>query len=206
MTASLINFRVADDTPGNPAHPFGERTISRNSPVDVGNESRPHSALKFTVMDMTHKPTPALKIEVTQQVQPDSRDVIAHGLRAFNASHLGNYLWADLDVYVRDLDGEVVGGLIGDMALGWLAVHALWVKEDLRGSGVGTEILSTAENAAIKNSCRAVILDTLSFQSPSFYEKRGYIRVGIVDDYRGGAQRIFMQKLLGLGSTLAGTE
>jgi GNAT superfamily N-acetyltransferase len=150
-------------------------------------------------MGSTQKSTPVLEIEVTQQVQPDSRDVIGRGLRAFNAHHLGNYEWADLDVYVWDLNGQVVGGLIGDMALGWLAIHALWVNEDLRGSGIGTEILSTAENAAVKNGCRAVILDTLSFQAPSFYEKRGYVRVAVIDDYRGGVQRIFMQKRLDRG-------
>ena len=147
-------------------------------------------------MGPAQKAIAVLKIEVTQQVHPESRDVIARGLRAFNAQHLGNYEWADLDVYVRDPDGQVVGGFIGDMALGWLAIHALWVKEDLRGSGIGTEILSTAENAAMKNGCRAVILDTLSFQAPSFYEKRGYVRVAVIDDYRGGVQRIFMQKPL----------
>ena len=38
------------------------------------------------------------------------------------------------------------------------------------------------------------IVDTLSFQSPAFYEKHGYIRIGTVDDYRGGVQQIFMQK------------
>jgi ribosomal protein S18 acetylase RimI-like enzyme len=151
-------------------------------------------------MDATPKPIPAVKIEVTQQVQSDSRDVIARGLRAFNAQHLGNYEWADLDVYVRGPDGQVVGGLIGDMALGWLAIHALWVKEDLRGSGMGTQILSAAENAAMKNGCRAAILDTLGFQAPGFYEKRGYVRVGLVEDYRGGVQRIFMRKRLDLDS------
>ncbi|HEY1938820.1 MAG TPA: GNAT family N-acetyltransferase [Candidatus Angelobacter sp.] len=157
-------------------------------------------------MDSTQKPTPILKIEVTQQVQPESRGLIAGGLRTFNARHLGDYVWTDLDVYVRNVDGEVVGGLIGDIALGWLSIHALWVTEDLRGSGMGTEILRSAENAAMRSGCRAAILDTLSFQAPGFYEKHGYIRVGIVDDYRGGVQRIFMQKRLDSGSASADAE
>jgi GNAT superfamily N-acetyltransferase len=148
-------------------------------------------------MDATQKPTPALKIEVTQQVQADSRDVIACGQRAFNARHLGNYEWSDLDVYVRNREGRVVGGLIGDIALGWLAIHAQWVIEELRGSGLGTEILRTAEDAAIGSGCPALILDTLTFQAPGLMKKRGYVRAGIVDDYRGGVQRIFMQKRLG---------
>ena len=146
-----------------------------------------------TPVDATPKLS-SFKIEVCQRIQPASREVIAGGLREFNARHLGDYQWTDLDVYVRDADGRVAGGLIADFALGWLSIHALWVEENLRGSGLGGNILNSAEDAAKSNGCRAALLDTLSFQSPGFYEKRGYVRVGVIEDYRGGAQRIFMQK------------
>jgi GNAT superfamily N-acetyltransferase len=139
----------------------------------------------------------SLCFEVTQDIQPASRHVIACGLREFNGHHLGAYEWTELDVYVRDADGHVVAGLIGDVALGWLSIHALWVMTHLRGVGLGSSILQAAENAAFDRGCRASILDTLEFQAPAFYEKRGYVRVGVVDDYRGGVQRIFMQKRLG---------
>ena len=125
----------------------------------------------------------SLTIEVAQQSQSECRDLIAHGLREFNTRHFGTYRWTDLDVYVRDANGRVVGG-------------AVWVAEGLRGRGVGSGILTTAEKAALEGGCRAVLLDTLSFQAPAFYEKRGYVRIGVVDDYRGGTQRIFMQKHL----------
>jgi GNAT superfamily N-acetyltransferase len=137
-----------------------------------------------------------LTLEVTQTIHPASREVITTGLREFNARYLGTYAWTGFDVYARDTEGQVVAGLIGDIALGWLSIHALWVAEELRGSGIGSHILRTAENAAIEAGCRAAILDTLSFQAPVFYEKRGYVRIGVVDDYRGGTQRIFMQKRL----------
>jgi GNAT superfamily N-acetyltransferase len=146
-------------------------------------------------MDDT-KTSPSLSVEVALEVHAESREVIARGLREFNSHHLGSFDWTGLDVYVRDGDGQVVGGLIGDVALGWFSIHALWVVEGLRGSGLGTNILNVAEAAAIRRGCRAAILDTLSFQAPAFYEKRGYVRVGVVDDYRGGVQRIFMQKRL----------
>jgi GNAT superfamily N-acetyltransferase len=163
-------------------------------------------------MDGTPKLSPSLNFEVTQDVQSGTREAIARGLREFNARYLGEYEWLGFDVYVRDAGHRVVGGLIGDIALGWLSIHALWVEEGLRGSGLGTEILRTAENAAIERGCRAAILDTLSFQAPAFYEKRGYVRIGVVDDYRGGTQRIFMQKRLQADSaapdaaTAAGTS
>jgi GNAT superfamily N-acetyltransferase len=160
-------------------------------PEQIGAATRDNSK-----MDDTPKTSPPLTVEVALEVHAESREVIARGLREFNSHHLGNFEWTGLDVYVRDGDGQVVGGLIGDVALGWFSIHALWVVEGLRGSGLGTDILNAAEAAAIKRGCRAAILDTLSFQAPTFYEKRGYVQVGVVDDYRGGVQRIFMQKRL----------
>ena len=139
---------------------------------------------------------PQLQMEVTSNVHEECRVQVARGLREFNSRHLGNYEWIPLDVYVRDAGKVVTGGLIGDTALGWFSIHALWVAEDLRGRGLGGAILHAAENAAIERGCRAALLDTLSFQAPAFYEKRGYVRIGTVEDYRGGVERIFMQKRL----------
>lgn len=144
----------------------------------------------------TPRMIPSLDIVTTQTVQSESREAITRGLTEFNARHLGDCQWTELDVYVRDADGQVVGGLIGAIALGWFSIHAVWVAEELRGLGIGSKILRAAEEAATKAGCRAAILDTLSFQAPAFYEKRGYLRFGVVDDYRGGVQRIFMQKRL----------
>jgi len=138
----------------------------------------------------------SLNLEVTRNAQPESRDFIARKLQEFNAPHLGEHPFGTLDVYVRDADGRLVGGLVGDFAFGWFSVQVLWITESLRGTGLGTRILRAAENAAIENGCHGAILDTLTFQAPVFYEKQGYVRVGAVDGYPGGAQRILMRKSL----------
>jgi GNAT superfamily N-acetyltransferase len=138
--------------------------------------------------------SPSFNIEVTQTVQPEGRETIVRGLIEFNARHAGEP--ANLDVYVRDPSGRIVGGLIGEFRWGWFSIHALWVAEELRGSGIGTRVLTAAELAAIQNGCHEAILDAFSFQAPAFYEKRGYVRVGVVDGYWGGAQRIILQKRL----------
>jgi hypothetical protein len=41
----------------------------------------------------------------------------------------------------RDAAGQVVGGLPGEFAFGWLSIHVLWIEERIRGSGLGTTIL-----------------------------------------------------------------
>lgn len=138
----------------------------------------------------------SLKIEVTQKAEPAARALIAQRLQEFNAPYLGNYPFGTLDVYVRTADGQVVGGLVGEFAFGWFSIHVLWIAETLRRSGLGTTILQAAENAAVEKGCHGAILETMSFQAPLFYQKRGYVRVGVVDDYPGGAQKIFMRKVL----------
>jgi GNAT superfamily N-acetyltransferase len=138
----------------------------------------------------------SVQIEVTQKVEPETRQLISRRLQEFNAPYLGDHPFGNLDVYVRDADGQVVGGLVGEFAFGWLVIRVLWLEASLRRRGIGTRILASAENAAIENGCHAAILDTMSFQAPAFYEKHGYVRVGVVDGYPGGAQQIFMRKEL----------
>jgi len=89
-----------------------------------------------------------------------------------------------------------VGGLIGEFAFGWLSIQVLWLAEDLRNSGTGSRILQLAESAAMERGCHGATVETMSFQAPAFYEKRGYKRVGVVDGYPGGVQKIFMTKSL----------
>ena len=137
-----------------------------------------------------------LDIQVTRKAQPETRALIARRLQQFNAPYLGDHPFGTLDVYVRDVDGQVVGGLVGEFAFGWFSIHVLWVAENLRGSGTGTKILKAAEDEAIENGCHGALLETMSFQAPTFYEKRGYVRIGVVDGYPGGVQKVFMRKVL----------
>ena len=137
-----------------------------------------------------------MEFEITHQPREEARDAIGAGLRAYNKLHLGEFEWTALDVYARDPQGPVVGGLIGYFALGWLTIHVLWVEEGHRGQGLGSAILKKAEDEALRNGCHGAVLDTLSFQAPAFYEKRGYVRIGMVEDYIGGCRRFFLQKRL----------
>jgi len=145
-------------------------------------------------MDGTRTSAP-LVFEVTHEGQAESREVINRGLSEFNAKHLGDHKWTGLDVYVRDATGQLVAGLIGECVLDLLYVHTLWVTESLRGRGLGTRILKAAEDDALQRGCRVVVLNTLSFQAPAFYQKLGYERTGVTE-FQPGVQKIYMQKRL----------
>jgi GNAT superfamily N-acetyltransferase len=129
---------------------------------------------------------------------PDSadRDAIVTGLIRFNNEATGIARSRALAVLVKAADGTTAGGLIGRTWGEWLYVELLYVPDDLRGTGVGREVMMRAEAEARARGCRGIWLDTFSFQARGFYEKLGFTLIGWIDEYPPGHQRFFLQKRL----------
>ena len=138
------------------------------------------------------------KITLSIEENPDQNEleIVRQGLQAFNDSKVENVNHLTLEILLRDEDGKVRGGLLGDTYWGWLSISILWVDESLRGQGYGRRLLRTAEQEAIRRGCHSAHLDTMSFQARPFYEKEGYRVFGILEDVPIGNQRIFLYKHL----------
>lgn len=121
---------------------------------------------------------------------------VRQGLRNYNNQFIKDDGFQPLNLFLRREDGSIAGGLLGDMYWGWLSINILWVDESLRRRGYGEKLLMMAEEEARKKGCRAIHLDTMSFQAKPFYEKFGYTVFGVLDDLPIGHQRIFMTKTL----------
>jgi len=116
-------------------------------------------------------------------------------LRALNVE----YLPADndrvpLEIYVRDDDGTVVGGLIGRTVWGWLEIAVLWVDEQLRGKGLGSELMKRGEHEARRRGCVVARLSTWDFQALSLYKRLGYVPYGMLEDYPPGHTVYYLRK------------
>ena len=72
----------------------------------------------------------------------------------------------------------------------------VWVSEDLRGQGLGRELLQAAEAEARRRGCHHVWLDSFSFQAPAFYQHLGYEIFGTLEDYPASHQRVFLTRSL----------
>ena len=140
-------------------------------------------------------------LTLTDEPSREAERIIDGGLAEYNAQRAGYLDARPLAVLITDrTNGIVVGGLLGRTTLGLLFVDLMFVPDSLRGRNLGSRILDTAEQEAIRRGCSAVALFTIIFQAPEFYGKRGYQEVGRIECDPPGHTRICMTKRL-TGST-----
>jgi GNAT superfamily N-acetyltransferase len=102
-----------------------------------------------------------------------------------------------LAIFVRDAAGELMAGLHGWTWGGTGFVRTLWVRDDLRGRGLGARLLGAAEREAARRGCREMQLDTHDYQAPGFYRRQGYREIGELPGWPGAAtRRVFFRKAL----------
>jgi GNAT superfamily N-acetyltransferase len=137
-----------------------------------------------------------LQISLESDWDWDVERAVRQGLADYNRQIAGDDGRQALNLIVRDRTGQVIGGLIGDTHWGWLAINIFWLRDDLRGQGLGSRLLKMAEEEAIRRGCKNAHLDTLSFQALDFYKKYDYTVFGQLDGLPPGHTRYFMRKTL----------
>lgn len=136
------------------------------------------------------------KYTIIMSVDEGSADAafIRRKLQEYNLQHAPADQHVPLNLYLRDEQGEIAGGLLGGTYWGWLVIEIFWIREDLRGQKYGSQLLQQAEAEAVRRGCKHAHLDTMSFQAPDFYRKHGYEVWGVLEDLPAGCQRIFLKK------------
>jgi ribosomal protein S18 acetylase RimI-like enzyme len=135
-----------------------------------------------------------LRIEET----PRPEDVAALNDRLYrhNAAVTGCDDGRWLAIFVRDRASAIVAGLHGWTWGRTGFVQTLWVREDLRGRGLGRRLLTAAEAEAARRGCREMQLDSHSYQAPGFYRRLGYEQIGELPGWPGDTTRIYFRKPL----------
>ena len=117
-------------------------------------------------------------------------------IRSYNRSNRETAESEPLNLYVEDEHGQLLAGLVAETFGNWLEIEYLFVKEELRRQGIGTQLLQQAESEAKKRNCRFAFVNTYQFQAPAFYQKYGYQEVFTMKDYPYTGQRHYYQKEL----------
>jgi GNAT superfamily N-acetyltransferase len=138
---------------------------------------------------------PCYQLAIEDQPDGAALEFLPRVLEAFNECRWPNHqAWQTLGVLVRDT-GTIAAGLTSETYAGWLFIKYLWVRDDLRGRGVGRELMAQVERRALDRGCHSAWLDTFSFQARGFYKKLGYEEFGTLD-YPPDHRRHFMRKRL----------
>ena len=129
-----------------------------------------------------------------ENTESQKSQIIGDLIRSYNRSKREVAESEPLNLYVEGEHGEIMAGLVAETFGNWLEIEYLFVKEDLRGQGIGSQLLHQAESEAKKRNCRFAFVNTYQFQAPAFYQKHGYKEVFTLKDYPYTGQRHYYQK------------
>jgi GNAT superfamily N-acetyltransferase len=135
------------------------------------------------------------EIVIGDVASDDDSAALRDALHEFNYAATGYRDGRSLSCFIRAA-GELVAGIDGFTWGGYARVDYLWVAEPLRGQGLGSQLLTAAEDEARRRGCMTIVLDTHSFQAPGLYRKHGYIEIGTtLETPRGHTQTMFQKDL-----------
>ena len=85
--------------------------------------------------------------------------------------------------FTAEEDGMVVGFASGLTNHRWFFLTDLWVHEEYRRRGLGTKLLAMLEDKARYVGMEHIYTWTSGFVNPMFYEKQGYERFTVFEDF-----------------------
>lgn len=136
-------------------------------------------------------------LALTDSPDADAIALISDGLDQFNVQVTGIEDRRPIAVLVKDPETqETLGGVTGRTSLGVLFIDVFYLPDALRGSGIGSAILSMVEEEGRRRGCKTAVLYTISFQAPNFYSRYGWNVFGEIECDPPGTSRIFMRKEL----------
>ena len=129
-----------------------------------------------------------------ENTESQKSQIIGDLIRSYNRSKRETAESEPLNLYVEDDHGKLMAGLVAETFGNWLEIEYLFVKEEFRGQGIGSQLLQRAESEAKKRNCRFAFVNTYQFQAPAFYQKYGYKEDFTLKDYPYTGQRHYYQK------------
>ena len=133
-------------------------------------------------------------MQIESKSAPDDVAVIRRGLEACKTKFAGSDNYQALNVFVRDENDAVIGGLLGGTYWQWLSIDILWLEADARGAGLGVKLVGMAEVEAVRRGCEYAHVDTTDYQAPKLYERLGYTKFGELPNCPSGFNRYYFYK------------
>ncbi len=85
--------------------------------------------------------------------------------------------------YAAEIDGKMIGYVRGLTDHLWLFLTDIWVDEDDRRKGIGTDLLKYIESTIKKDGLKHIYLWTYGPINKKFYEKNGYYVFTVFENF-----------------------
>lgn len=96
-------------------------------------------------------------------------------------------------IFVKD-QNKIIGGIFGFSEFKWLYIDSMYVNKNYRKMGLGTKLLSNAENLAEKRSCLGIKFEC--FESNfHYYKSKGY-KIYYIEKRPKQIQIFYLKKLI----------
>lgn len=130
-------------------------------------------------------------------ISPSTDEETGHVRRKlieFNSEQTPDGRYEEINLCLKDADGDIIAGLNSVICWNWMEIDILWVDDDHRGQGCGQRLLQEAEAVARGKGCTFIQLNTFSFQAPDFYRKAGYEVIAVIEDAPKGHRHYYFKK------------
>lgn len=135
------------------------------------------------------------QIQLDENPSVEDFRIVLDGVRTFNRAQTGNERPRPVAYFLRD-EGQIVGGVQGNLWGRSMHIDALWVDETYRGGGYGSKLMNAIEKYAAAQGHPLVYLETTSFQALPFYQGLGYEVFGELPEISDGHSLFFLRKQL----------
>lgn len=112
----------------------------------------------------------------------------------YNSAHVPNGIYEEVNLYMKNDNGDIIAGLNSAVCWNWMEIDILWVEENNRKNGLGERLLAEAEKIARSKKCTFIKLNTFSFLAPEFYKKYGYKEIAIIENAPLGSNHYYLKK------------
>lgn len=149
-----------------------------------------------------------IKVELASPLLPEvgelirESDAYAQALYPAESNHLVNVdalAQPHVIFCVARLDGGIVGcGAAVLKPEGYAEIKRMFVREAVRGHGVGRQILAFLEDQVRRRAVTLTRLETgvYSYDAIRLYERMGYVKIGPFADYWDDPLSVFYEKQL----------
>lgn len=124
----------------------------------------------------------------------EEANYVRNKLIEYNAIHVPNGIYEEVNLCLKNKNGEIIAGLNSVVCWNWMEIDILWVEEKSRKQGLGKRLLAEAEKIANLKDCTFIKLNTFSFQAPNFYKKYGYKEIAVIENAPLGRNHYYFKK------------